>query len=1500
VWEAIRNRETKGDVATQSVAAILNFLKSRRRPPTVRESTWGHYVSLVGSLTEADMIQLIERFEWAVAAPPPSDLDDFVIDELLDSQRAQSHEDATRKYEHLFVYVFQQLKDKGRAPLTRTSLERELGDFGPDDEEARLQAEFRSLRAHMSQRLGEIEQRIDRGFSKLGLGFAGVHSRLDEIATSLKPTQSPELPKPTADIRRILGNASTALLSWPQETDGHWIERPQLHELHELVASDRPTFAALAGPPGSGKSALLARLGGVLLEHGVALLALKADSLPRDIASLTDLEKSLGLGASITACLTVLAKERRTVLLIDQLDALGELMDQHTSRLSVVLSLVRAIRDIPNLHIIVSCREFELRHDTRLAGLGGEQIRLDPYPWPRVKELLELKGLSADGWPQDAKDVLCVAQNLRMFVHHFAESDSVFEKYHSMLEALWDKVGLELGRPALVACERIAAAIAETEELWLPIAEFDEIRSDLDRLIARGILVKQANGRKVGFSHQTLFEFVRARMFTRGERSLAQYVLKRQDALFVRPIMWNALQYLRTADKDTYEKELQKLWGAKSLRHHVKDLLISFIGQVKSPLPSEVRWVVALLDDTSFRGRVLRSIESNPSWFRVITCRLPILMTESETTSWTCVGVLRSALDFDKDTAILLIEEHWLPSGEFDNQILSVFRESNSWSERMVSLVEQIIKRRPVSRWWVQATADSVSKSCPQLAPRIIAAQLFADLDRAPQEPVEEPSPLSEPISEVAKAFHDLAVRDAQLKPYKSIICDYEGWYGVSRIAAEAPAEFLDEVWPVFVKVCGILAVEMGRPTLYRETPAMELDDDYTHADHELPILSAFRLALQKVAEETPDRFRLIVAENEDADLMAIHCCLARGFEAAPETLAADILNYLVGDPRRLALGVRGNHTRTTALIRSAARYWLPEEALRLEEAIANWDMYSSGETDNVEERKDKRRWNREHRLILWRAFPRDRLSPSGLRHRMEEERALPGTEDSDLSVTGGWVGSPVSSTQMERARDRDILRIFGKLEDATQWDHPKDFLRGGSIQASQEFAQLAERQPRRVLRLIRHFEPAKQERPAGAALEVLARKKKVVPETVVRAVHELDARGFTSDDFRHSAAIALQEVARQRGGLSEESCSLLRSWLRSADSDLDESEVSSDAHAQRHSLLWGQMSVDAPAGNYQYLVGLTYGYLFRKPPAYDEWLSVLERHAKLIELTKVWRSLATLHLKWLWGVTERSRSIAFLDHLFESHPRVLCSRGGARLLAGCHTWLPEEKLHEWMSVWIDRLWEEGPQAAGELGMIRRVVFPGDEWCRSLVDAAIPGHGHSMKVVAGLRAGIAHSATHLWANPKYRSTSGTVIRQLIRIADEDLAQILSWVLSTSKDCPVDGETERMLSALASNPVVVASLGRGTLPDRLNEYLSAGVDPKAIADFALSLVGSAGTEIGNIQSAWASASRPLIDLSLTLQRLPDTRSQGLTIFERLLESGAYEAEKILREDIDRRL
>ena len=57
------------------------------------------------------------------------------------------------------------------------------------------------------------------------------------------------------------GSASASLLGWPQEIDGVWLDRLELAQLRTAMDSAERKIIGLLGAPGTGKSALLARVG---------------------------------------------------------------------------------------------------------------------------------------------------------------------------------------------------------------------------------------------------------------------------------------------------------------------------------------------------------------------------------------------------------------------------------------------------------------------------------------------------------------------------------------------------------------------------------------------------------------------------------------------------------------------------------------------------------------------------------------------------------------------------------------------------------------------------------------------------------------------------------------------------------------------------------------------------------------------------------------------------------------------------------------------------------------------------------------------------------------------------------------------------------------------------------------------------------------------------------------------------------------------------------------
>jgi hypothetical protein len=393
------------------------------------------------------------------------------------------------------------------------------------DQELRRES---GLRALYTQRLAwdtrQLVLGLDRKVDDLRLQFGRTLPELEQSSAVAAAT--------TMDrdaVMRAFGAASRLLLGWPQYSEGDWIERPELERLHALALQSEPVLCVLLGEPGGGKSALLARLGNRLMAEGVVLLALKADQLPRAIATLADLDAWIGAPTPVADSLRCLAGERRVVLLIDQLDALAELMDQHSQRLSALLRLVDAVSGVPNLQVVLSCREFEFRNDVRLATLKAETVTLARPAWEQVRPLLAARGLDPERWSDEVHEVLCTPQHLAMFLKHFAPRGErpTFTTYHGLLERLIERLERDCGPRTIEAAEHIATAMGEEEELSLGAARFDRAwREELAKLEAAGVLIYSDDRLSLTFRHQTLFEFLRSRAFLRDGVSIDDYVLR--------------------------------------------------------------------------------------------------------------------------------------------------------------------------------------------------------------------------------------------------------------------------------------------------------------------------------------------------------------------------------------------------------------------------------------------------------------------------------------------------------------------------------------------------------------------------------------------------------------------------------------------------------------------------------------------------------------------------------------------------------------------------------------------------------------------------------------------------------------------------------------------------------------------------------------------------------------------------------------------------------------
>ena len=373
-------------------------------------------------------------------------------------------------------------------------------------------------------------------------------------------------------------------------------------------------------------------------------------------------------------------------------------------------------------------------------------------------------------------------------------------------------------------------------------------------------------------------------------------------------------------------------------------------------------------------------------------------------------------------------------------------------------------------------------------------------------------------------------------KPYRNLLEHQSHYYDLPELARSQSVAFFDALWPWYLRLFTTLGSEREpHGNGYRGSDFLSIAE--RRPDHVPPLIATPLAAVAAFAQHSREQFLRWVAENRSIELLDVQALIARGFLSDVERYAAESADFLLADNRRLMLGDYQDRFVITKALISAIVPSLPEAKIRELEAavLAFKSMPFRSPEDPPEQRRARRSIIRRDRLNLSGAFPKDKLSEEAKRLTREEQRALRNPPDRSWHSTGLQViGSPMSATSMEKAKDEDILKIFDEVDDKTEWEHPKDMMRGGNIQLSREFADFARRFPERGARLVRRLTPNRHERAAGYAIEAIsgvtinnqkAESTPARPELAFDLLRELAGKGFGRAEFRQSIANAISQA---------------------------------------------------------------------------------------------------------------------------------------------------------------------------------------------------------------------------------------------------------------------------------------------------------------------------------------------------------------------------------------
>lgn len=1306
-----------------------------------------------------------------------------------------------------------------------------------------------------------------------------------------------------SSLKKELLNASKGLLNWKRTLgDSQQITRPEPAQLSDRIETETSSTTIVLGSPGCGKSSLMATLGHWVVEEKYALLAIKADYLSNTVNTIEDLQRDIQLNTHLRDAINAIANTEKVVLLIDQLDAVSELLDRQPGRLNALLSLIQSLAGTKNVHIVATCREFEFRHGTQFARLDYfERLDLHLPTWEQIAPLLEKEQHDPNWMGEPLRELLQNPLHLGIFLE-IAKPGEVFESFPKLLDRLWEvRISSEPEAQQLIAfLTQLAERMAEEEALWLPPSIADENPEICRTLERAGILMTSQENSTLGFCHQTFYDHTLARAFARGSKSLADFVLERQDGLFIRPILLRSLNYLRGTAPQQYQRQLQLLLNTakQQVRSHIRTLLIEFVGAQPNPDPVEAGLLIPLLNSETEAIKVLDAMIGSSGWFRRLRDR-------PEFTQWLekpveqavyCSPLLTAAASFAAEDVWGMLEDYWLNEQTYDFLSIRVIWNVTHWTPERVWLTQQVIQRSNIEWHTVAAIAERIAEALPNHAARVICAHLDQRLAQAIAANQVPPPELPPDADEAQRYAH--AYQYGPRNSLKRLLESGGDFYEIEKFAQANPKAFLDSIWLWFTNIVDQIARESNlNHTSYREDHSISL------GRHHGEIIEALLTAILELAQQDRQGILTFVAHNLQSDLLLVHILLARGLEIIASQEPLIVLEYLLSDQRRLCLGdsIEGHQYETKRLIASICPQLSPVDREKLENAIRQFDYYHPWENCEADTRFQLLQSNRQHRLQLLMAFPDGSLSPAGRKLRDEEIRAFPWevAEERYPTVTGVYtVGPRMTKEEMNRASDQDLRNLMDALPDGTMRNHSqqgrnRDLSRtGGVSQQSHEFGRLVKENPDRFLQLLPQLQPQRHESYVGEALVSLS-ETDFPASQLIQLVEELEQRGFSSEDFRDDAARALGKIAERNQGLPSSILALLESWLPThTKPDLEHYR----SKEERHSELKSPILFDLggfhilPGGRGNIVRALADGYLKQNPPDLTNWARFIRSQLGVEPHPAVWVNILMSMPPLLSG--DRAEATELFDQVIRNCPEVLQYTWALYFISRTIGWFePKETVQGWLEMLYANNSGFSQQAHGELLLTQYLQYQ-NEWSVEKIREHLDTQDNE-----AILCGLAHAASYLWVQRRCRAIAAEILYTLASSSLSSVQRAVAAVFRWSRDhFRLDQGMAKIILVVCKNQGVLLEAAND-----LTEIIEAEelieTHPEVVVEVCERLVGIAA-ELNNPARATALIAESLTTIAIKLHRQPPYREVGLKIFEQLLALNLRETRSAL-ETLDRK-
>ncbi len=303
------------------------------------------------------------------------------------------------------------------------------------------------------------------------------------------------------------------------------LPRLETQEILRCIEADEE-IVVLHGAPGTGKSGITYELACLLKQLGISFLAARIDRTGCG-SNAGEFGRKLGLEDAPVTCLAAIAGTGKSVLIIDQVDAIRWTSAQSEQSLTVCKQILRQLSAQRvcgrKMTLVLACRTFDLENDPGISSWlqktkGVSRVDTDVLPIEAVQKVVDehqqVTGVSAEKLEKRTLELLRNVQNLKIWTE-IVTSDATLINFHSTLalqRRCWQLRKANLVRNGLNAMEieeALSSVVSHMERNGLQIAPRRILPNDeklISELLSSGCIVRTGND--IHFSHQTDLEFL--------------------------------------------------------------------------------------------------------------------------------------------------------------------------------------------------------------------------------------------------------------------------------------------------------------------------------------------------------------------------------------------------------------------------------------------------------------------------------------------------------------------------------------------------------------------------------------------------------------------------------------------------------------------------------------------------------------------------------------------------------------------------------------------------------------------------------------------------------------------------------------------------------------------------------------------------------------------------------------------------------------------------------